>query len=350
MKKTLSLIAALCLLSGLCAFAAPAKPLPLDEGVYWGMSAADFAAAYDVVYNQLNSDHDYSENARVTVFFTDEVSFLGSDAFAAGFFIDDRLVCVGWDNITESYDDICAYFADACGSAAENGSEHFDALIDTLGFSLDVYTSPGFSGWQLCDGTYLAVFHYSETDCGVMYVNEALMQMLLSQDAAATDAAATEAAADGIPFFGAIPWGIRPASVISEMAIEDYDVVYQENSSDCIITLIYSDYTAKGYVCVNDQLVCVVLDCNSSDLPYTYDVLLAEACRFGEPTHDCGERILAIMNMLVPGRYSSAEDFYDTCGWELSDGSFMSLCRYDDGESFALMITNESLLFSLAAE
>lgn len=113
MKKLLSLLMALCLLSGMCALAEPATPLPLDDGVYWGMSASNFSAAYGVS----QSGTALSENSRVTTSFFSGDSFLGAGTLAGGFFIDDRLVCIGWDNIPESYADICAACAGRCGPA-----------------------------------------------------------------------------------------------------------------------------------------------------------------------------------------------------------------------------------------
>lgn len=217
--------------------------------------------------------------------------------------------------------------------------------MDTLSYSLDVYTSPGFSGWQLCDGTYLAVFHYSETDCGVMYADEALIKLLLSEDANS----AAKNSADSRTFDDIISWGMSSDSVISEMALEDYS---EHNPSDSI-AMISTDDSGENvvYVFIYDQLACVTMDYYGNEPRHTYDELLTNASsEFGAPVTDCGERILSIMNVLAPGVYSSADEFSDTCGWDMSDGSFMSLCRYSDGESFALMITNEAMLSSLAAE
>lgn len=340
-EKPLSLLLALCLLSGLCAVAEPAAPLPLKDGVHWGMSSSGFAAAYGVS----QSGTAISENARVTTSFFSGDSFLGAGTLAGGFFIDDRLVCIGWDNIPESYAAICAQFTDVCGPATEYGSEHFSALMDTLSFSLDVYTSHGFAGWQFRDGTYLAVFHYSETDLGVMYADEALMKLLLSDD---SDTAAGETETTVMLSGDAIPWGSSAETVIREMALKDYS---DSSRNDVYFVSIDNSGEYISYVFIHDQLVCVTYDYGGSEPLHTYDELLAEASsRSGEPTPNCGERILSIMNVLALGLYSSAEEFSDTCGWELTDGSFMSLCRYNDGESFALMITNEAMLSSLAAE
>ena len=132
MKKPLSLILALCLLSGLCAVAEPAAPMPLHDGVYWGMSASDFAAAHGV--NEFET-YNNPENDRVTAAFFSGPFFddylMGVSALIIGVFIDDRLVCIGWVGIPESYADICAAFSSVCGPATENTPEHLHALLDT---------------------------------------------------------------------------------------------------------------------------------------------------------------------------------------------------------------------------
>ena len=176
-----------------------------------------------------------------------------------------------------------------------------------------------------------------------MYIDEALMTLLVSEDAAAEGADVSS-----IPYAGAMPWGASAGSLISELALEDYS----EHSPRDGVTMISTDDSGENvvYVFIYDQLACVTIDYYGSETLRTYDELLTEMTQFGAPTPGCGERILTIMNVLAPGAYGSADEFSDTFGWELSDGSFMSLCRYNDGEDFALMITNEAMLSSLAAE
>lgn len=348
MKKAVAFLMTLCLLCGLCAAAEPAAPLPLKDGVYWGMSASGLAAVYGA--SEFGSDN-ITENDRVTNTFFEgpfiNDSFTGVSSLVGGLFIDDMLVCIGWDEIPVSYDYVIGYIAGVCGPATDSDSGHFNSLMDTLmnGSYISVYDEYGFSGWQFSDGTYLAVFHYSETDLGVMYADEALIRLLLSDD---SGAAAGETEATVMLSGDAVPWGSSAETVIREMALEDYT-----DSSRNNVYFINIDSSGEyvSYVFIHDQLVCVSYDYSGSEPLHTYDELLAEASsRFGEPTPGCGERILAIMNVLAPGLYSSADEFFDSIGWELNDGSFMSLCRYSDGENFALMITNEALLSSLSAE
>ena len=349
MKRTVVFIMALCLLCGLCAAAEPAAPLALNDGVYWGMSSSGFAAAYGVIGS---GSENITENDRVTNSFFDgpfiNDSFTGISSLVGGLFIDDMLVCIGWDEIPVSYDYVIGCLTGVCGPATDSSSAHFSAIMDTLmnGSYISVYDECGFSGWQFSDGTYLAVFYYSETDLGVMYADEALMKLLLSDD---SGAAAGETEDTAIVSGDAIPWGSSAETVIREMALDDYS---DYGKSDGVY---FIDIDKPGehvrYVFEYDQLVCVMYEYRVSSEPlYTYDELLAEASsRSGEPTPDCGERILAIMNAFAPGVYSSADSFYDALGWELNDGSFMSLCKYSRDCSL-LMITNEVLLFSLAAQ
>lgn len=346
MNKTLSLIVALCLFSGLCAFAAPAMPLPLDAGVYWGMSASDLASAYGV------SQYAISKlDARVTTseFFADLLP--GADTIAGGIFIDDMLVCMAWGNMSsETYTDICEQIAVASGPAAENDPAYFKALIDTL--CSDFRYSDDFRGWRFSDGTYLAAFRDPENSCYVLYINEALMKLLLSVDSGA----ATETAADSvIPFGGKIPWGISSEELISQLALDDYDEYSPIDSLTVISTEYYCDDNGMtediSFAFINDQLVCIDNEYfwwDSSDSRYA-GVLASVSSEFGAPETDCSERISSIFSSLVPDFYTSA-DFSNTCGWELSNGSFMFLADVCGVDSFVLMIANEALLSSLSAE
>lgn len=347
MKKAVAFLMALCLLCRLCAAAEPAAPLTLKDGVYWGMSSSGFAAAYGVI--RFDSEN-ITENDRVTNAFFDgpfiNDSFTGICSLVGGLFIDDKLMCIGWDEIPVSYDYVIGCLTGVCGPATDSSSVHFRAIMDTLmnGSYISVYDEYGFSGWQFSDGTYLAVFHYSETDLGVMYADEALMKLLLSDD---SGAAAGETEDTAMLSGDAIPWGSCAETVIREMALEDYT---DSSRNDVYFVSVDNSGEYISYVFIHDQLVCVTYDYGDSESLYTYDGLLAEASsRSDEPTPDCGERILAIMNVLAPGVYSSADEFSDTLGWELNDGSFMSLCRYG-GDNCVLMITNEALLFSLAPQ
>lgn len=347
MKKTLSLIVALCLLSGLCGFAAPAMPLPLDAGVYWGMSASDLANAYGA------SQYSISKlDARVTIseFFADLLP--GADTIAGGIFIDDMLVCMAWGNMSsETYADICEQIAAASGPAAENDPAYFKALIDTL--YRDFRYSDDFRGWRFSDGTYLAAFRDPENSCYVLYINEALMKLLLSEDSGA----AAETAADSvIPFGGEIPWGISSEELISPLALDDYDEYGPIDSITEIGTEYYCDDNGMTedmiFLFKNDQLVFVGNEYfwwGSGDSRYA-EVLASVSSEFGAPETDCSERITSIFNSMVPDFYTSA-DFSNTCGWELSDGSFMFLAdMYGSDSSFTLGIANEALLSSLFAE
>ena len=142
-------------------------------------------------------------------------------------------------------------------------------------------------------------------------------------------------------------WGMGVDDYIAINLITDYEI----QSLTETVSIVHETINENEYedsVFINGLYVGGIYDVWASAETTTDDLILTLDSLFGYHTEGGGERMFAIMNTLVPGLYSSPDEFTDCVYAEIPEkGYFGCVCSYTSG-SYVLAIVNENLLFSLS--
>ena len=141
-------------------------------------------------------------------------------------------------------------------------------------------------------------------------------------------------------------WGVSPDEYIAAYGLTDYET-NELNEHTTLITLTYTDTDEESLVFYDGQFVGTMYDYTGDDTARidTLGQLLGNLV--GEVNDGGAQRVYEIMNTVVAGLYTSADDFTECISATGTDGTFGAFCRYADS-GYVLMIVNDTLLNELA--
>ena len=341
MKKYISALVALCMLLAMCmpSFAED-YAAHIESQFRWGISADEYISAYELTsYEKMAMSDTASMVATEGGYYDSEDALFINDQYIGS-------MAVFYNASEDEIFDLKITLESMFGHIYEGGAERMYYVINAV--APVSFSSPNEFGEcyyaEIADSGYVGFVcnYFDDPIAGDHYcllvVNETLLYSLTGGTVPLIPAEE--------PAAKQFSWGIGIDAYIAEHGITDYEIQALSDTVSLLHENI-AEYEYEDSIFVNNQYVGGIYDCWYADEAKAAELTATLESQFGYSTEGGADRMFAIMNTLVPGLYTSADDFSNCVYAETPDGEiFGCVCSYNSGD-YVLMIMNERLLFEL---